>query len=363
MVGYFMGIHRHLHIRKVLVSTIPKSEFSRVNLNYNIDQIVTYINDDKSWKRCYVLLKMMFTCIRVIHLEDINKSGIDKVYYCSITAKLYIHKSCSDLDKKYIFTLYNSSNNKWDIFNDDDSDEDCFENNVTYISELNSSESMSSLFCHYCKNREEYINIDYAVTVWMLCVILHIHEYVLFNTNVEHMKQVNIFIKTLSHRIYDGEMNDTIYKFWSEYNAFNNKNLPFDGDDFIWMRKYILQGNSHVWHHNYSLQCKKVLGFVACRVTSKNIGIGAVEHYWGDVKTIKSIKRSAIRSDVSEKQSIFYTYACIASGRITQIESDHNVDENYPRHVFDDDDEIKALDFASQSASTMTAICSRTPTL
>ena len=44
-----------------------------------------------------------------------------------------------------------------------------------------------------------------------------------------------------------------------------------------------------------------MLGFVACRVTSKIIGIGAAEHSSGDVKTIKPGKRSAIRSDVSEK--------------------------------------------------------------
>ena len=31
----------------------------------------------------------------------------------------------------------------------------------------------------------------------------------------------------------------------------------------------------------------KVLGFVACRVTSKVLGIGAAESSWGDVKTIK----------------------------------------------------------------------------
>ena len=66
----------------------------------------------------------------------------------------------------------------------------------------------------------------------------------------------------------------------------------------------------------YSLPCTKVLGFVACRVISKVLGIGAEENSWGDVNTIKSGKRSAIRSDVSEKQSIVYTSACIYSSRI-----------------------------------------------
>ena len=60
-----------------------------------------------------------------------------------------------------------------------------------------------------------------------------------------------------------------------------------------------------------SLPFTKVLGFVVCQVTSNFLGIGASERSWGDVKTIKSGKRSAISSDVSEKQSIVYTSACI----------------------------------------------------
>ena len=64
-------------------------------------------------------------------------------------------------------------------------------------------------------------------------------------------------------------------------------------------------------HQKYSLPCTKVLGFVACRVTSKILGIGAVDSSWIKVKTIKSGKIFAISSDVSEKQSILYTSACI----------------------------------------------------
>ena len=80
--------------------------------------------------------------------------------------------------------------------------------------------------------------------------------------------------------------------------------------------KDISDGNSHLWHQKYSLPFTKVFGFVACRVTSKVLGIGSAERSWGDIKKIKYGKRSAIRSDVSEKQSIVYTSACIESARI-----------------------------------------------
>ena len=72
----------------------------------------------------------------------------------------------------------------------------------------------------------------------------------------------------------------------------------------------------------YSLPCTKVIDFVACRVTSKVLGIGAAQTYWGDVNKIKLCKRPAISSGVSEKQSIVYTSACIKPARIEKYHYD-----------------------------------------
>ena len=74
--------------------------------------------------------------------------------------------------------------------------------------------------------------------------------------------------------------------FWTDYNDLDNKNDTFYGDEFIWKIKDIIYGNSHLLHHKYSLPCTKVLGCVACIVTSKVIGIGAAERSWGEVETI-----------------------------------------------------------------------------
>ena len=110
--------------------------------------------------------------------------------------------------------------------------------------------------------------------------------------------------------------------FWTEYTEFENKNGSFDGDEFICKSKDIRDGKSHLWHQKYSLPCTKVLGFFACRVASKVLGIGAVERSWSDTKTIKSGEISAISSDLSEKQSIIYTSACIESDIIEQYHSE-----------------------------------------
>ena len=51
-------------------------------------------------------------------------------------------------------------------------------------------------------------------------------------------------------------------------------------------------------------------------MTSKILGIGSADRSWGDVKTIKPGKRSALGNDISENQSIMYTYVCIEEASI-----------------------------------------------
>ena len=92
-------------------------------------------------------------------------------------------------------------------------------------------------------------------------------------------------------------------------------------------------GNSHLWHQTYSLSCTNVLGFIARRVKSKIIGIGVDDHFWGYVKTIKSGKRSAISSYLSDKHIIVYTSACIKSDIILRTHSESNINDCHPRHA------------------------------
>ena len=78
-----MVMHRDLRMRNVLVAKMSSDEFRCMILNYNISLIVTYITDDKSWKRCCVLLEILSLCLKVLSLEDRNPEGMDKLYYYS----------------------------------------------------------------------------------------------------------------------------------------------------------------------------------------------------------------------------------------------------------------------------------------
>ena len=95
------------------------------------------------------------------------------------------------------------------------------------------------------------------------------------------------------------------------------------------------QGDYYLWHEMSSLPCTDVLGVLACRATSKNLGVGSAERGWKAAKHIKSA-RSAISGDRLEKASILYHTARVNDARIAQEEKqavDGSVD-----HYFNDDD-------------------------
>ena len=63
IAGYFIGIHRYLRMRKALLATFSSDEFNTMALNSKLSKVVSYIQDNKSWERIYVLLKILFPCI------------------------------------------------------------------------------------------------------------------------------------------------------------------------------------------------------------------------------------------------------------------------------------------------------------
>ena len=79
--GCFMGIHIYLWMRRFLQATISSDESISIPTNTKFAKAVRYINDNKSWERCYILLKILFPCIRVLRLADSNLVGMDKYYY------------------------------------------------------------------------------------------------------------------------------------------------------------------------------------------------------------------------------------------------------------------------------------------
>ena len=151
---------------------------------------------------------------------------------------------------------------------------------------------------------------------------------------------MNTVIKSFFGGSTEKELRETLNSFWRKYTNFNHKNDRFGSNDFVWNIKDISDGNSRIWNQKCSLPSTKVLGFVACRVTSKILGIGSAERSWGGVKTIKSGKRSALRNDISENQSIVYISACVQETRIVRTLSQVYSKYGSHSHYCNDEDHV-----------------------
>jgi hypothetical protein len=80
-----------------------------------------------------------------------------------------------------------------------------------------------------------------------------------------------------------------------------------------------------------------VLGFVACRVTSKLCGIGPAKRIWGGVKQIKTRQRSHLSGESTEKRTILYISSKIEQARIHH-EKMEKIDAVGKDAVFGDED-------------------------
>jgi hypothetical protein len=73
----------------------------------------------------------------------------------------------------------------------------------------------------------------------------------------------------------------------------------------------ILGGRSHIWHKKESVRYTDLFGKFAARVCSKILGIGSAERAWGDVKHLKTNKRSHLSSDRVKKQATIFGASCM----------------------------------------------------
>ena len=112
MSCYFMGMHRDLRMRKVLQATISYAEFISIPTNTKFAKAVNYIHDNKSRERYYVLLKILFPCLRVLLLVDSNLTGMEKVYYYSIMTKQFAKNKHHNQVNNVIKTLFSESTEK-----------------------------------------------------------------------------------------------------------------------------------------------------------------------------------------------------------------------------------------------------------
>ncbi len=99
-----------------------------------------------------------------------------------------------------------------------------------------------------------------------------------------------------------------------EYGQFSGRHGVF-AKPYIWASHLLTGDHTHYWHQQHSLPFTEVLGFVACRVTSKSLGIGVAERAWKSCKRIKSGQRANIGGDRTKKHTMLHGSACVDMAR------------------------------------------------
>jgi hypothetical protein len=100
--------------------------------------------------------------------------------------------------------------------------------------------------------------------------------------------------------------------------------------------KDIKTNKSYMWHFKESIPRTEVFGRLAVRVCSKILGIGSAERAWGDVKHLKSNKRSHLSADRVKKQATLFGRSSMQMAKLKM--EDTTVDLHLVKDNWLDDD-------------------------
>ncbi|KAL3769143.1 hypothetical protein ACHAWU_001211 [Discostella pseudostelligera] len=362
MALWFYAMMRLLRLKQPLKATIHQQQFLDLKLNSTTKAAVMDVQDDKFWKSIYILLRAVFPALKALRYCDSSQPMMDKLYFLSRRTTQALKNSQVSFNDTDLFGTTvidgNLAREGEIVFgeemedeedevvqetpvavvqeqlvpdDEDEEDEEESENPLLgvssddeegHIEEIVDENSLGYKVRSHWEKRKVKLEHDYAITGWALCVMDEVRRDVDANLNGEHRNAIERVVERLhippcanpNEQVCTMSIGDVVNTFWKEYKQFQNRDGIFSKRG-RWACRDVVEGRSHIWHENYSLPHTQVLGFVACRVTSKLCGIGAAERSWGGVKTIKDGNRSHIGSISLEKRAILYTTARIQDAR------------------------------------------------
>ncbi len=376
MAGYFIALHRLLRLQKPLEAAQASIEWDSYQFPTKSKQqkeaIKAIVTDAVFWHEVRTIVIGMFPVLKCLRLADSNKAGMDKLYY-------YVRRTTESLRRtKYAFnggghqrmgfeyrtathkalggvanadfpdTLRYCADVEHDLDLGDDDDEDYAAmytdpNDCTNELDLDDLGSVGSLgqegnygvepslykglgdhMVFLWEKRKTQLVSDFAVLGWLVSVV---PEIILDAKSYTHdeRERAERCLKQLWHpqSAVESQFQKNLNKFFFELSKFHNREGPYDNKR-IWCDTYALTGQSHLWHKEHTVRFKYMsLGFTACRVASKILGIGAAERSWGDVKRIIGDRRLSLASTKIHKQSVIYTSNCIQAKKKELNLDDH----------------------------------------
>lgn len=393
MGGHFIAFLRFLRLKSAIQSTVMSVEFKKLKVGLGIAKLLQM---DKLWDQFTILVKAVYPILKVLRLADKKSPSMDQLlYYVRMTDKA-IRKSITELNhfmtdvdvvqdgpsvttQVIQYLLGSTSASSWvieeveeedgdnadndsdaseggsiidEFAEEDDSDDDDSDDDDSYKDEDDEmEEGMGKTVLQAWKRRRKALVSDYAITAWMLSPIPEVMMDVHINHKGKHRDACERLLKKLYwHESNSNEvMNKQIDKFWSEFEHFQGKTGPYAHREHIWNSVDIHEGKSHIWHKKNTLRYTKMLGRFACRVTSKILGIGSAERSWGDVKHLKTNKRSHLSAESVKMQATIFGASCAeraAMKRKKRMEDPDSKADNFWR-----DDDFLDVSFLSTNAS------------
>ena len=340
MASYFYAMARLLRLKDVLITTVHSHEFSKLDLNARAKLVVRDIQNPKFFQAIFVVCSVVFPNLLLLRWCDKSTPVMDVLYHITLRTSAALEQQREQLLEEDLFNLGADGDVKREgeeVFGPEGEEASAADNATDEM-------DVHRRFLWAWDNRKTKLQHEYAMAGFALSVTTEVWNHAaqpdMLGTDVR--KALEFVVRKLHQDPNpnkatwfmkdDDEIVDT---FWSEFADFRSRRKVF-GNPARWKGAHVRPGLSHKWHEKYSLAETKVLGFIACRVTSKNAGIGMCERNWGDVKEIKSGKRSGLSGESTEKRALILTTARVKEARLRKEAKPDKSDE----HVELDDEDL-----------------------
>lgn len=206
----------------------------------------------------------------------------------------------------------------------------------------------------YWDKRSKHLRHDIAIVAWMCSPIPDVMDDAKLYGASELMAVERVLMKWIISPntcalVGQDKINyeaNIINTFWQEHKDFQSKSGAFQGRENVsWHFNHpdLKGGTSYFWHEKVSCKLTKVFGKLAARASSKILGIGSAERAWGDVKQLKSGKRSHLSADKVKKQATLFGESAM---RIARSKRKASIDDPKSKYALADswyDEDLDAV--------------------
>jgi len=357
MAGHVISMLRTLRLKDPLLSTISSASF--IQGKFKIEKkLIDVLKRDSTWEFMTRFIRAVFPMLIVLRLADQKDPVMDKLYF-------YVRRMDQTLEKSKVILDDLEEQTRgvsWRILNDldegdslcDDSesengqgDKEYYDDSTTEDEDANKAKkSLGQRVIDIWRKRRDKLVTDFAIAGWMVSPMRDIYEDARKNMDGDHRDAVDRLLEKMVASEYaddSEELAKIMNTFWDEFEHFRSKSGHYQ-KTYIWSvtNSDLTTGKSYLWHKKNSLIQTKVFGKFACRVCSKIVGMGSAERSWGDVKHLKSMKRSHLSAQAVEKQATIFGASCMADAALERQKAQENTTDPYK--FWDDADFDKQFD-------------------